>query len=275
MKIRQLLQVLPVIFFLLGTSLGFSSELIREEMQSGSFNREYFVHLPAGYRKVLATPVVLVFHGRGGNVEQIAKFSGFNTLSEKHGFLAIYPQAIATHWNYGRESEKFHEHDGKINDVAWVEELIAELKRTYSVDKKRIYATGISNGGIFSQRLAIALGRHFAAVASLTSQIAELLAKTKPTNPISVLIINGTQDPFAPYEGREFTPRLFPRLSKLMRQPSRGKVISTNATIAFWLRQNEIDVTGIVTKIPDIDSSDGSTVEWSEPNGQTRTPAFP
>ena len=79
MKIPQLLQVRPVIFFLLGTSRGFSSELIREEMQSGSFNREDFVHLPAGYRKILATAVVLVFHGGGGNAEQIAKFSGFNT----------------------------------------------------------------------------------------------------------------------------------------------------------------------------------------------------
>ncbi len=89
MKIRQLLQVLPVIFFLLGTSRGFSSELIREEMQSGSFNREYFVHVPPSYRKDRPTPVVFVFHGGGGNAKQIAKFSDFNKLSEKHRFLAI------------------------------------------------------------------------------------------------------------------------------------------------------------------------------------------
>jgi len=153
-------------------------------MPSGNFNREYFVHIPSTYRNDQAIPIVFMFHGGGGNAEQIATFSGFNTLSEKHEFLAIYPQAMDKHWNDGRESEKFQEHDAKINDVAWIEELIAELKRTYSVDKKRMYATGISNGGIFSQRLAIELGHHFAAVASLTAQIARPLYTTF-SNPYS------------------------------------------------------------------------------------------
>jgi polyhydroxybutyrate depolymerase len=133
----------------------------------------------------------------------------------------MYPQAIDNHWNDGRESKKFQEHDAKINEVSWIEKLIAELKRTYSVDKKRMYATGISNGGIFSRRLAIELGHHFAAVGSLTAQIARPLAKAKPKNPVSVVIINGTQDSFVPYDSGEVTPRLFPRLSKMMKQPSR------------------------------------------------------
>jgi len=206
----------------------------------------------------------LVFHGGGGNAEQIAKFSGFNTLSEKHGFLAIYPQAIDKHWNDGRNSEKFREHDTRIHDVAWIKKLLGELKRTYSIDTRRVYATGISNGGIFSQRLAIELGQHFAAVASLTAQIAEPLAKTNPTSPVSMLIINGTKDPFVPLEGGDVTPYLFPRFRKLLRQSTRGKVISTEDTIAFWVRHNRIGGTGTVKKLPDIDTTDESTVERTE-----------
>ena len=264
MKISQSLQFIPLIFLLLFPNISFSSELIRKETRSGNFNREYFIHVPSTYRKDLAAAVVLVFHGGGGNAQQIATFSGFNTLSEENGFLAIYPQAIDKHWNDGRESEKFREHDKKVNDVAWIDALITELKTTYSVDNKRIYAVGISNGGIFSQRLAIELSHHFAAVASLTAQIAEPLVGAQPTNPISVLIMNGTMDPFVPYEGGEVTPTLFPKFSEMLRKPSRGKVISTDATIEFWLRHNAIETTGHLIKFPDHDTTDGSTVEQTE-----------
>lgn len=239
-------------------------------MRSGNFNREYFVHVPSSYRNDLAAPVVLVFHGGGGNAGQIAKFSDFNKLSEENGFLVIYPEAIDKHWNDGRESEKFRDHDAKVSDVAWIKELIGKLQNNYSIDKKRIYATGISNGGIFSQRLAIELGQDFAAVASLAAQIAEPLALAKPKNPISILIMNGTKDPFVPYMGGDVTPRLFPRLNKMMKLPSRGKVISTDATIRFWLLHNTIDATGLVTRLQDLDTTDGSTVERTE-WAQTKT----
>ena len=264
MKLSQSLQFLPMGFFLLGPSIGHPLDLMRKEMPSGNFEREYFVHLPSTYRNSQSAPVVLVFHGGGGNAQQIAKFSGFNEISEENGFLVIYPEAIDKHWNDGRQSEKFQEHDEKVNDVAWIAALITELQTTYSVDYNRIYAVGISNGGIFSQRLALELSKHFAAVASLTAQIAEPLPSTQPTNPISVLLINGTKDPFVPYDGGEITPRLFPRFGKMLKQPSRGKVISTDSTIEFWLQHNGIDPKGLLTKIPDRDTTDGSSVERRE-----------
>ena len=81
--------------------------------------------------------------------------------------------------------------------------------------------------------------------------------------------MNGTMDPFVPYEGGEVTPTLFPRLSKMLRKPSRGKVISTDATIEFWLRHNGIDGKGLVTTLPDLDKTDESTAkrtEWTNEN---------
>ncbi|MDH5564662.1 MAG: hypothetical protein OEY91_13705 [Nitrospirota bacterium] len=152
--------------------------------------------------------------------------------------------------------------------MAWIEALIAEVTTIYSIDNKRIYATGISNGGIFLQCLAIGLSHRFAAVASLTAQIAEPLAKSQPTHPISVLLMNGTKDPVVPYGGGEVTPRLFPRFTKMMKRPSRGKVISTDATIEFWLRHNGIEGKGSVTNLPDLDTTDESTVEHTEWSNQ-------
>lgn len=195
-------------------------------------------------------------------------FSGFNPLSEKHGFIAVYPQAIDRHWNDGRKSEKFLDHDAKINDVAWIETLIANLKGRYAVDARRIYAVGISNGGMFTQRLAIELGRHFAAVASLTAQIPEPLAGAKPATAVSVLLINGTRDPFVPYEGGNVIPQLFPRLAQVRKPVDRGRVISTDRTIAFWIEQNGTHAKGVVTPLLDRDKTDGCTaerIEWRNP----------
>jgi len=108
------------------------------------------------------------------------------------------------------------------------------------------------------------MSQHFAAIASFTAQIAEPLAKAQPTNSASVLIMNGTKDLFVPYEGGDVTPALFPRLSKMLKLPARGKVISTDATIEFWLRHNEIDTKGITASLLDIDVTDRSTVERTE-----------
>ena len=76
--------------------------------------------------------------------------------------------------------------------------------------------------------------------------------------------MNGTEDPFVPYNGGDISPRLFPRLSKRMKLPNKGKVLSTDATIEFWLQNNGIKTKGSVTKLPDINPKDGSTVERTE-----------
>ena len=76
-------------------------------MASGHVRREFFVHLSSTFQNDQPKPLVLVFHEGEGNAKQIAQFSEFNTLSEKHGFLVIYPQAIDKHWNEGREMRDF------------------------------------------------------------------------------------------------------------------------------------------------------------------------
>jgi len=241
-----------------------AGDMQRSVMPFQGFEREYYVHLPSVYNGRHAVPVVLVFHGGGGNARQIARHSDFNRLSEKHGFIAVYPQAIDKHWNDGRTSEKFLKHDAGIDDVAWIEALIGRIEEIYAVDDKRVYATGISNGGMFCQRLAIESGRYFAAIASLAAQIPEPLARAKPASPVSVLMINGTMDPIVPYAGGDVVLQLFPRLGGSKRHHSRGRVISTEDTIGFWLRHNGISDKAESAMLADRDQSDGSTVERSE-----------
>src|SRR5438552_341741 len=111
--------------------------------------RSYIVHLPAGFDIKKQAPVVLALHGGGGKAKGMNKLTGFNNISDKYGFIVIYPDGIDKQWNDGRND--FHLND-KINDVKFISSLIDTLKRLYNIDSNRVYATGISNGGIMTFR---------------------------------------------------------------------------------------------------------------------------
>ena len=235
----------------------------KESLPHQGRERSYYVHVPTTYRTGEAVPLVLVFHGGGGHARQIMTFTGFNSVSQKSGFIAVYPEGLEKHWNDGRKSEKFREHTASVDDVGFVRTLIRQLKKDYSLDERRVYSTGISNGGIFSQRLAIELADEFAAVASLAAQIASELAGKRPKSPVSVMFMNGTKDPFVPYAGGKVDPELTPGLARFRKQrkPSRGVVISTDAAVKFWLQTNKIRTRGTSVGLADKDRSDNCRAE--------------
>lgn len=222
--------------------------------------REYYVYAPPSENPDEKRPLVLVFHGGNGDAKRIAQHTRFNDLADKEGFIVVYPEAVEKYWNDGRNSEHLAGHSG-VDDVAWIKSLLKVLKDDYPVDDQRVYAAGISNGGMFTQRLAIELTQPFAAVASVTAQIPKPLIGLEPLHPISVLLINGTDDPFVPYEGGEVTPYLFPQLAEWLKKPKRGEVISTADTVDFWLWHNDIRNQGDLMQLPDRNQKDGTTVE--------------
>ncbi len=108
--------------------------------------------------------------------------------------------------------------------MAFVSVLIDRLATMFSVDRKQVYAAGISNGGIFAQRLGCELAGKIAAIATVAGTFAEDLAgQRKPTQPVSVLMIHGTADDFVPYAGGE------------VRGDIHGRVLSVEATTGLWL----------------------------------------
>ena len=118
-----------------------------------------------------------------------------------------------------------------------------------------------------SHRVGMELSQHFHAIAPIIGGIAQpLAAKFDARQPVSVLIIQGMDDPFVPYGGGLITPNLFPGLIKNKRLPDHGKIISTDAAIKLWLRENAINSKPITRKLPDTDSEDGCQAEehtWS------------
>jgi len=191
----------------------------------GAQARTYRLHVPKGLDAALPAPLVLVFHGGGGTPEQIERESRFSELADREGFVVAYPAGYRRSWNDGRGADAVAAQRDGIDDVAFVAALIDEVSAGRRIDAKRIYATGISNGAMFSHRLALALSPRIAAIAPVAGGLPQaLLAGFAPQDPVSVLVVHGTLDPLVPYGGGDV---------KVLAS-SRGRVAGAEESARRW-----------------------------------------
>lgn len=152
--------------------------------------RSYVVHAPPGYTGAAALPLVVGLHFRPGDAAGIAELSALNAKADNENFLVVYPEGASGAFNALVCC-------GSEDDVGFIREVIARMVGTWKADAKRVYATGISNGGDMSFRLAVELPGTFAAVAPVSGgfigQIAENPAY-KPGTPVPVLTFIGGRD---------------------------------------------------------------------------------
>lgn len=225
--------------------------------------REYRLHVPAGLDADRGAPLVLFLHGGGGTAD-LASRMGMTPLADLNGFVVVYPNAIDHHWHDGREVEWLQEQDVEIDDVGFLALLVEQIAKECSIDRTQVFAAGASNGGFMCQRLAMEKPEVFSAVAVIVSTMAASLpAKFHPSLPVSVIFMNGTEDPAVPYEGGQVAASLFPRLNRRKDdQPGRGRCISTDEAVSLWLQRDGLhDQPPTVTMLPDIDQNDGCHIE--------------
>jgi polyhydroxybutyrate depolymerase len=189
--------------------------------------RQRTTRIYPAYRGAVAAPLIFVLHGGGGsasNMELLTR-GAFNRIADREGAIVVYPEGVDRHWNDGRDLPETAAREN-IDDVGFILALIEEVARQYSLDRGRIYATGISNGGFMSMRLACDAAGTFAAVAPVTAVLSEKLgARCAPTRPVAIMIINGTEDPLVPWTGG---------MVKVL-GVSRGAVWSADRTFERWL----------------------------------------
>lgn len=168
-------------------------------VHSGGVARSVRVHVPPGYDHRQPTPVVLGFHGLGSNAGQQAALSRMDAKSDAAGFLAIYPEGTGDtpSWNAGACCGEATQQD--VADVAFVRDLVAIARERLCVDDDRVFATGMSNGGFLSHRLACELADRVAAVAPVAGVIG--VTSCSPSRPVSVMHFHGTADTLVPYTG--------------------------------------------------------------------------
>ena len=240
----------------------------RKSFTHAERSRSYRIHFPRSYDGKTTVPLLFVFHGGGGTAEVASKM-GFTPIADAEGFIVVYPEGLNKHWNDGRHSTKFAEQDARVDDVAFILALLKKLQKEFRIDRKRIYATGASNGGFFSHRLAIDASDSFAAVAVMIATLGKPVAeKFHPARPMPILFMNGTADPFVPYNGGPITPNFLPRLvDSKTHDFGRGRCISTGAAVRLWLARDGLANTAPkVTLLPNKAPLDGCRVErrvWS------------
>ena len=209
----------------------------RRRLKGEFRNRYYELHVPTSYDKETPCPVVMVFHGGGGDPGSVRYESDMDVTSDKNGFIVVYPAGTPTRkalkdrlliWNDGRPFK-----DGKtsaVDDVVYVDALLEDLSRLFNVDKKRIYACGYSNGAQFTYRLTKRRADVIAAIAVVAGQRPPDDAfDPVPSRPIPVMQFAGLQDNLSPFNGGR-TPR---------EAAFKADVMPVEQTVKAWVDFNQ------------------------------------
>ncbi len=237
-------------------------------LQHEGVERTYHVHFPPGFDETKKHPLVLALHGHGATGASFDQLSGgtITAAADKRGFIVVFPEGINKHWNDGRPE---HLETTSADDLGFLSTLIALMEEQHGADPKRIFVTGLSNGGVMSYRLTFDLSDQIAATAVVVAPLTDPLKERTLNRPVPVLIMNGTEDPIAPYDGGEIT---FPEEAKTelgadTKLTGRGALLSTAATVARFRELNGCDETPTVTQLPDKDPDDGTTVRLDTYSG--------
>ncbi len=165
---------------------------------SSGQEREYLLYVPRSYVSARPTPLVISMHPGGGWPAAQREVSQWNRVADEHGFIVVYPSGIkSTVPNMWRMDGG----TGLANDIRFIADLIDKLEADFNIDKSRVYADGISNGGGMAFVLSCALSDRIAAVGLVAS--AQLLPWRwcKDPKPMPMITFHGTADPMAPYNG--------------------------------------------------------------------------
>lgn len=218
--------------------------------------RSYDLYVP-DFADEKARPMVLLFHGQRGSASQLmgqsgrgaAPFSEWFSVADEHGIVLVIPDGSEgpeghAGWNDCRSDATANP---SLDDVRLVESLVEEMHDLLAIDRDRVFATGISNGGHLALRLAIERPDLVAAIAPIAAAMPAASACPKPTAAVNVLLINGTEDPFLPFNGGPM-PR------------GRGTVLSALDSVQLWVDLSTTDPILEIIELPNTAIDDGSTV---------------
>lgn len=161
--------------------------------------RTAIVHVPKKYDPDRPAPLVLALHGAAMTGEAMEEFTKLNVTSEDKGFVVVYPDGTGKKplltWNAGSFANGV---GSQADDLGFLNQLLDDVETVVNVDKKRIYACGMSNGGMMCYRLAAELSKRIAAIAPVAGTMA--IGDARPSRPVSVMHFHGTADALVPFE---------------------------------------------------------------------------
>lgn len=232
-----------VLLVLLGLSicnLGCSSG--KRSIEVGGRSRDYLLTVPASYTPGQPVPLLLALHQFSDTASGMRRLSGFNAIAEREGFIVCYPQGRFRVWSSGqREGDE---------DVVFLSRLVETLSTEFAIDPNRVYATGISAGGMMAQYLACKTDILAAIAPVAGSPVRKVLDECTREKPMPILTIHGDEDNIVPYAGGDVSTG-----------GGDMSFLSAAEVAAAWARINACAATDPVAEIlPPLVPEDGSRV---------------
>ncbi|PND57617.1 polyhydroxybutyrate depolymerase [Mycobacterium sp. ENV421] len=176
---------------------GFTPGVSAHTIQVGGVDRDYRLYVPDGLPK--SAPLVVMLHGWTGSAKQAQREYGWDEQADSAKFVVAYPDGVGGSWNAdgccGQASKD------NVDDVGFITAAVRDITEKLDIDKTRIYAAGISNGGIMAYKLAC----NTDLFAAIGPDAATQLAACPAPRPTSVLHIHGTDDRLVRYDGQPGT----------------------------------------------------------------------
>lgn len=214
-------------------------------MRHGGLERTWHLFKPAGGS--WPRPVLFALHGGGGTGKGFITHARYelDRAAAAAGFAVVYPEGVNKGWNDGRGI------GSKADDHGFLTALADLLVKEGVADPRGLYAAGISNGGFMSHALACRDAGRWAAIGAVVTSMGEAVAADcRPARPVSVLMVNGTEDRLIPWDGREV---------KLLGR-SRGRKLTVPETAEKWAALNGCSGEPAREDLPDA-ADDGT--RWS------------
>jgi polyhydroxybutyrate depolymerase len=271
-----------------------TGKMSRDSGMIGGRQRSFILYVPQNLKH--GAPLLIVLHGatQEGRDVRIATGAEFDELADREGFVVVYPDGIDAGWNACRRGPNRSTRNLSIDDVGFIDAIVAHQVAVNFVDPKRVFAVGHSNGGAMAYRLAFERPEEFAGIAAISSSLPVDIGCTPKNVPIPVMIINGTADPVNPYRGG-ISPRRMSGSDPVAQSaggsmgsggggmgdtvavrgsqivafaPGRGPVMSTEATAQYWAKLNGQAGSAERMTLPHKDPADPTSVEvmsWTAP----------
>ena len=256
MKIRRIISIPFLLLFMLiscgNEETGFVEERVIEHE---GLERSFLIYVPTNIKE--NAPLVVAIHGYTSSAKTLMGYSGINQVADKEGFLVAYPQGTkdSRDNNFFNVGYEFHS-DSKVNDVNFIREIVLNLTKDYKLNSKRVFATGMSNGGDMSYLLACTSSDLFTAVAPVAGvMMKDTLENCNPVKKIPIFEIHGTKDSISKFEG------------DMNNEDKWGAYYDLPSTIEFWVNKHALNEKETI-QLENKNTEDGTTITferyWSD-----------
>jgi polyhydroxybutyrate depolymerase len=166
--------------------------------------RPVTVHVPPGYQKGSPVPLLVLLHGHSSDAAAVDDYFHLRPVLDERGVLYVVPNGMRDHagdrfWDATDACCDFY--NSGVDDSGYLEDLIHQAQDRYSVDPRRIFVVGHSNGGFMAYRMACDHSDTVAAIVSVAGAMYDDVRRCSATEPVSVLHVHGSGDTVVPYQG--------------------------------------------------------------------------